>query len=62
VLEASERDALLNLLRALCDRGTCPVCTAQSCAPSQRAEFSAGEAPRAATPSGSTRDGHGEQS
>jgi len=62
VLDASECDALLNLLHALCDRGTCPVCTAQSCAPSQTATSSADEAARAATPpSGSTRDAHGEQ-
>jgi DNA-binding MarR family transcriptional regulator len=61
VLDAPERDALLNLLRALCDRGTCPVCSAQSCVPIQAAEASADEAVRAATsPSRSTQDARGE--
>ena len=62
VLDTSEREALLNLLRALCDRGTCPVCTAQSCAPGQASEAPAGEAALAAMPPpGSTRDARGEQ-
>jgi DNA-binding MarR family transcriptional regulator len=61
VLDAAERDALLNLLRALCDRGTCPVCTAQSCAPGQTAESSADEAPAAAAPQSRTPDAGGEQ-